>query len=55
MLELSEVSRGHIRLVDTPVEGLNVRRFWKFEGLERNTIKADNFSGRLSSKDKAGS
>jgi len=38
-----------------PVEGLNVKRFWKFEGLKRNTTKADNFSGRLSPKEKAGS
>jgi len=34
-----------------PVEGLNVKRFWKFEGLKRNTIKADNFSGRLEAGD----
>jgi len=38
-----------------PVEGLNFKRFWKFEGLKRNTIKADNFSGRLFPKEKAGS
>ena len=38
-----------------PVEGLNVKRFWKFEGLKRNTTKADNFSGRLFPKEKAGS
>jgi len=38
-----------------PPEGLNVKRFWKFEGLKRNAIKVDNFLGRLFPKEKAGS
>jgi hypothetical protein len=35
-------------------EGLNVRRFWNLEGLERNAEKAENFIKRLAAGGKGG-
>jgi len=49
MTELPEVSRGHSRLETT--EGPNVRRFWKFEVLERYARKAENLKRGLADKE----
>jgi len=49
MAELPEVSRGHTRSETT--EGPNVRRFWKFEVLERYAKKAENLKRGLAGKE----
>jgi len=49
MAEPAEVSRGHTRSGTT--EGPNVRRFWKFEGLERYARKAENPKRGLAGKE----
>ncbi len=50
MAELPEVSRGHTTKSET-TEGPNVRRFWKFEALERYARKVENLKRGLAGKE----